>query len=169
LNEKIHFNNQAAVVLADHGKKTLKDATHTCDCEAFWLFVDHGTKDFPRRCLGMKPNVLILEDNFLLCADIADLVADRLNATPVMASSVAKAMKLVPDDIAFAFLDIDVLDGESYPVAQKLMENEIPIVFVSGKDQDLLPDEFSAVPFVSKPASPRILVQLAKSLSNAFG
>jgi DNA-binding LytR/AlgR family response regulator len=117
----------------------------------------------------MKPNVLILEDNFLLCADIADLVAERLNATPVMASSVAKALKLVPDDIAFAFLDIDVLDGESYPVAQKLMENEIPLVFVSGKDKHLLPDEFRDVPFVSKPATPRILVQLAKSLSSAFG
>lgn len=161
MDQKIRFNNQALVAFANHGKNPYADVIATP--------VGLGTKDFPRRCRTMKPNVLIVEDNFLLCADIADLVADRLNATPVTADSIAKAMKLVCDDIAFAFLDIDVSDGESYPVAQKLMDNEIPIVFVSGKDQDLLPDEFSDVPFVSKPASPRVLVQLAKSLSSAFG
>jgi DNA-binding LytR/AlgR family response regulator len=117
----------------------------------------------------MKPHVLILEDNFIISADIADLVTRSLHAMPVVATSVAKALKLVPNDIALAFLDIDVQDGVSYPVAQKLMENKIPLVFVSGKNKALLPDEFRDVPFVSKPAHPRNLVQLAKSLSSAFG
>jgi DNA-binding LytR/AlgR family response regulator len=128
-----------------------------------------GTKIWLGRLFSMKPHVLILEDDFILSEDIADLVLQRLHAIPVMANSVSKALKLVPNDIALAFLDIDVRDGLSYPVAQKLMENEIPLVFVSGKNKNLLPDRFRKVPFVSKPAPPRILVQLAQSLSSAFG
>ena len=116
----------------------------------------------------MKPHVLILEDNFIISCDIAGLVTESLHAVPVMASSVATALKLIPDDIALAFLDIDVLDGVSYPVARKLIENEIPFIFVSGKNKELLPDEFRQSPFVSKPASADKLVQLAKSLTGAF-
>ncbi len=97
------------------------------------------------------------------------MVTRSLHATPVMATSVVQALKMIPDDIALAFLDIDVHDGMSYPVAQKLMENKIPLIFVSGKNKALLPDEFRNVPFVSKPAHPHNLVQLAKSLSSAFG
>ena len=90
----------------------------------------------------MKPHVLILEDNFIISLDIAGLVTESLHAVPVMARSVATAMKMIPDDIALAFLDIDVGDGESYPVAQKLAEWDIPFIFVSGKNRELLPDEF---------------------------
>jgi CheY-like chemotaxis protein len=116
----------------------------------------------------MKPHVLILEDNFIISLDIADLVTESLHSMPVMARSVATALKMIPDGIAFAFLDIDVRDGESYPVAQKLTECKIPFIFVSGKNRELLPDEFRQSPFVSKPVSSLNLVQLAKSLTSAF-
>ena len=87
----------------------------------------------------MKPHVLILEDNFIISLDIA-----------------------------LAFLDIDVADGESYRVAQKLTERNIPFIFAPGKNRELLPDEFRQSPFVSKPVSSLNLVQLAKSLTSAF-
>ena len=117
----------------------------------------------------MKPSVLILEDNFIISDDIAGLVREKLDASPKTASSVASALEMVPDGIALAFLDIDVLDGLSYPVARKLKENEIPFIFVSGKNKEMLPEEFRESPFVSKPASNLRLVQLAKSLCGAFG
>ena len=116
----------------------------------------------------MKPHVLIVEDDFILSEDLADLVRDGLNAIPVVAETVASATELIDDNIVFAFLDIDLPDGTSYPVARKLVENGIPLVFVTGKEKEILPDEFKKVPFVSKPAPIRNLVQLAKSLSSAF-
>jgi CheY-like chemotaxis protein len=116
----------------------------------------------------MKPHVLVLEDNFIISLDFAGLVAEDLHAIPVMASSVAAALKLIPNDIDLAFLDVDVLDGLSYPVARKLKESDIPFIFVSGKNRDLLPDEFREAPFVSKPAPAYKMVQLAKSLTGAF-
>jgi CheY-like chemotaxis protein len=117
----------------------------------------------------MKPHVLVLEDNFIISMDFAGLVTEDLHAIPVLASSVASALKLIPDDIDLAFLDIDVVDGLSYPVAKKLKENEIPFIFISGRNRDLLPVEFRESPFISKPASAHKMVQLAKSLTGAFG
>lgn len=116
----------------------------------------------------MKPHVLILEDNFIISHDIAGLVTENLHAKPVLARSVAVALKLIPDDIAFAFLDIDVLDGESYPVAQKLVKNNIPFIFLSAKNRNLLPEEFSEAPFMPKPVDGKNLMQLTKSLTSAF-
>ena len=116
----------------------------------------------------MKPHVLILEDDFIISMDIESLVAESLHATPVLARSVHAALKLLPDDIVFAFLDIDVLDGHSYPVAQKLVDNHIPFIFLSGKNKNLLPEAFSQAPFLSKPVDAENLLQLTKSLTGAF-
>jgi two-component SAPR family response regulator len=116
----------------------------------------------------MKPHVLILEDNFIISHDMASLVAEQLHATPVLSRSVAAALKLIPEAIAFAFLDIDVIDGVSFPVAHKLSANEIPFVFLSGKTKNQLPEAFSQAPFLSKPVDGDRLMQLTRSLSSAF-
>ena len=116
----------------------------------------------------MKPHVLILEDDFIISFDMAGLVTDTLHATPLVVRSIEEALKLIPDDIAFAFLDIDVLDGKSYPVAQKLMDNHIPFIFLTGENRKLLPEKFSKAPFMSKPVDDKTLVKLTKSLTNAF-
>ena len=116
----------------------------------------------------MKPHVLILEDDFIISFDMAGLVTDILHATPLVVRSVAAALELIPDDIAFAFLDIEVLDGKSYAVAQKLMDNHIPFIFLTGENRNLLPEKFSKTPFMSKPVDDKTLIQLTKSLTSAF-
>ncbi|HEX7108584.1 MAG TPA: hypothetical protein VF224_05025 [Aestuariivirga sp.] len=118
--------------------------------------------------VGMKPQVLILEDNNLLAENLADLVKADLGGEALITPSVEDAVKLIPDHIVLAYLDIEVLDGLSYPAAKKLMEHNIPIIFVSGSDQRILPIEFQKIPFLSKPTSMTKLVQLSKSLSKAF-
>ena len=116
----------------------------------------------------MKPHVLILEDDFLLAANLEEVVQDDLHADPIGVSTVSEALKIIPDDIALAFLDIEVRDGKSYPVARKLMENNIPFIIVSGNESASLPDDLKEVPFLSKPVAPGRLVRLAKALSSAF-
>ena len=116
----------------------------------------------------MKPQVLILEDNFVLAENLAEIVQQDLDGEPVAVSTVAEALKCIPDGIALAFLDIELLDGTSYPAARKLMLNKIPFVFVSGNDPASLPEDFKDIPFLSKPVSPGRLVRLSKALSNAF-
>ena len=116
----------------------------------------------------MKPRVLILEDNFLLSENLAEVVHHDLEADTLQVSHVSEAMKNIPDGFALALLDIEVLDGKSYPVARKLMQNDIPFIFISGNERDSLPQDLKHTPFLSKPASVHRLVQLSKSLSSAF-
>jgi DNA-binding response OmpR family regulator len=116
----------------------------------------------------MKPHVLILEDNFLLAAHLEEVVQDDLQADPIGVSSVAEALEIIPDEIALAVLDIEVRDGKSYPVARKLMRNDIPCIIVSGNTPSTLPDDLKGVPFLSKPVASGRLVRLAKTLCSDF-
>ena len=116
----------------------------------------------------MKPHVLILEDNFLLAENLAEIVKQDLDGEPVAVSTVAQALKYIPDGIALAFLDVELLDGKSYPAARKLMLNKIPFIFVSGNERASLPEDFKCIPFLSKPVSTGRLVRLSKELINAF-
>lgn len=121
-------------------------------------------------CLGlvvMKPHVLILEDDFLIAANLEDVVQEDLLAEPISVSTVAEALTIIPD-IEFALLDVEVRDGNSYKVARKLKECEIPFVFVSGNDRLSLPYDLQDAPFLSKPVASGRLVRLAKALSSAF-
>ena len=116
----------------------------------------------------MKPQVLIVEDNFLLTLNLAEVVQQDLDAEPVFASSVSEALKIDPHGIDLAFLDIEVLDGKSYPVARKLIENTVPLIFISGNESASLPADLRDVPFLAKPVVTRRLVRLCKALSSAF-
>jgi DNA-binding LytR/AlgR family response regulator len=116
----------------------------------------------------MKPHVLIVEDDFLLAANLEDIVQQDLNAEPIGVSTVSEALKIIPDNLALAFLDIEVRDGKSYPVARKLVENSIPFIIVSGNDRKSLPEDLKDSPFLTKPVATGRLVRLAKTLSDAF-
>jgi DNA-binding LytR/AlgR family response regulator len=116
----------------------------------------------------MKPHVLILEDDFLLAANLEEVVQEDLKATSIGVSTVAEALKIIPDDIALAFIDIEVRDGKSYPVARKLLQHDIPCIIVSGNEQSSLSEDLKDVPFLPKPVAPGRLVRLAKALSSSF-
>jgi DNA-binding LytR/AlgR family response regulator len=65
----------------------------------------------------MKPNVLIVEDDFLLAANLEDVVQEDLLAEPIGVSTVAQALEIIPDGVQFAVLDIEVRDGQTFSVA----------------------------------------------------
>jgi hypothetical protein len=83
-------------------------------------------------------------------------------------ASVSEAMKIIPDKIELAILDIEVIDGMSYPAARKLIQNDIPVIFVSANAKAFLPDDLKDVPFLAKPFVPRNLVRLSMTLTHAF-
>lgn len=116
----------------------------------------------------MKPHVLIVEDDFLQAANLAEVVEQHLDAEPLAVASVSEALKIIPDNIELAILDIEVVGGKSYPAARKLMRNDIPIIFVSANARAFLPDDLKEIPFLSKPFVPGNLVRLSKALNPAF-
>ncbi|MEO7861636.1 MAG: response regulator [Nitrospirales bacterium] len=116
----------------------------------------------------MRPHVLILEDNFLLAQDLSEIVQQELGGDAVAVATVVEALAKIPDHIDFAFLDVELSSGKSYPAARKLMQTHIPFIFVSGSERMSLPDDLRDIPFLSKPVPSGRLVRLTKAMSNVF-
>ena len=116
----------------------------------------------------MKPHVLIVEDDFIQAANLAEVVQQDLDAEPLTVASVSEALKVIPDKLELAILDIELEDGKSYPAARKLIHNEIPVIFVSANARASLPDDLKKTPFLAKPFVPGTLVRLSRTLTHAF-
>ncbi|MBU2137027.1 MAG: response regulator, partial [Alphaproteobacteria bacterium] len=111
----------------------------------------------PRR--GGPQHVLVVEDNIIIALDLEG-VLQKLGAGQVsLASTVASALDAIgaarPD---FAFLDLNLGEETSLPVADRLKAEGIPFAFGTGfGDQADLPDHLSGVPIISKPYSEKAL------------
>lgn len=99
--------------------------------------------------------VLIVEDEPFIAFEIEAIVLDRLpDARTTLASSVGEAFAAIGDDVDLAFLDIDVTDGKTYPLALELKLRKIPFVFVSAASRGERPIELSDAGFIPKPFAP---------------
>ena len=112
-----------------------------------------------------RPLVLIVEDDALVAVGLAAVVMEEYDVETCLATSVATAEAVLVEDIDFAFLDVDVIDGNTYRLARKLCREHVPFVFVSGSDPARVPGDLLGVPFLSKPCpAPMIASVLATAL-----
>lgn len=104
--------------------------------------------------------VLLVEDEFLILLDL-QMVLEEQGAEVVTAASVAEGIKATEARKALdaAVLDVRLPDGEVFPVAEKLVERHVPIVFHSGHARiDDLAERFPTATALTKPAPERMLV-----------
>lgn len=104
--------------------------------------------------------VLIVEDRYLIAAELADYVRDLGAEVVGPTPSVARATELISSQrVDIALLDIN-LDGETvFGVAELLLERAAPFVFLTGYDTDVLPPRWRDCPQLTKPVDPRALRQ----------
>lgn len=106
------------------------------------------------------PNhVLVVEDNMIIALDLEG-VLQKLGVGQIsMASNVASALEAIAGDRPdFAFLDLNLGEETSLPVAEHLKAEKIPFAFGTGfGDQADLPDHLSDVMIISKPYSEKAL------------
>lgn len=80
-----------------------------------------------------QPRVLIMEDEFLVALDLADLAQDLGFAVDGPFATLADGLRAVstaPPDAAI--LDVQLADSEVYPLADRLIALGVPIIFHSG-------------------------------------
>ncbi|CAM5773903.1 response regulator [Bosea minatitlanensis] len=101
--------------------------------------------------------VLIVEDDPFIAMDLETAVADQLGdeAELIVVESVAKARQAASGRLSCALLDIDVVDGKTFEVADTLQRIGIPFVFVSGSAPQEVPKPLRQVRFLRKPFSTR--------------
>jgi DNA-binding LytR/AlgR family response regulator len=102
--------------------------------------------------------VLIVEDEFFVALDLELLVHKRSPAAEVVVcSSLTEARAAAKEPFGLALLDIDVLDGRTYEVAQDLKGRGTQVVFVSGSNRHEVPEALRDVPFIPKPYAPPLI------------
>ncbi|QNE32983.1 response regulator [Sphingomonas sp. NBWT7] len=106
--------------------------------------------------------VLVLEDEYLL-ADYITSVVESVGATPQgpFASGEDALISLASGDglPTIATLDVNLLDGPSFKVADELDQLGIPFVFITAYGATSLPNRFAARPVLTKPFAPFQVVQ----------
>lgn len=77
--------------------------------------------------------ILIVEDNPIIALDMAFAVEDVGGIVVGPAASIKEALVLIErQSIAGAILDVNLVDGEISPVAERLMSDDIPFVVQTG-------------------------------------
>jgi DNA-binding NtrC family response regulator len=100
-------------------------------------------------------DILIVEDEYLIAADLEAQIREDGGRTARLALSIAAAEEELRDKHAIAGVILDVNVGEipSLGLADALVRDGIPFVFFTGYRSMSLPDRFGAIPRVAKPAN----------------
>ena len=95
--------------------------------------------------------ILILEDDPLTALDLQLLVEECGHEVVGLCDTLAEAGTRLADGLDFAILDIDLPDGKSFPIAERLEAGRIPFMFVSASARSELPAGLRHATFVAKP------------------
>jgi ActR/RegA family two-component response regulator len=95
--------------------------------------------------------VLIVEDEYLLAADLSRYFREMGALVLGPAGSLAAAQKEVSMADA-AVLDIDLNGDYVFPIADQLASRGVPFVFCTGLGDVTIPERFGDVAFLQKPA-----------------
>ncbi|MGJ8535522.1 MAG: response regulator [Parasphingopyxis sp.] len=99
----------------------------------------------------MPEKILIVEDEHMLAFMLEDMIQSLCNCDVSHASTLADARGLVDSqDFDFAFLDINLGEENSLPLARELHERNIRFVFASGYDSKYDAKNITA-PLLRKP------------------
>jgi CheY-like chemotaxis protein len=106
--------------------------------------------------------LLVVEDEYLIAADLAEALQDRGATVIGPAGSIQHALELVSSEqqIDAAVLDINLRGEHAYPVAEALRARAVPFVFTTGYDARTIPAAYAGVPRIEKPVNLNELASL---------
>lgn len=109
--------------------------------------------------------VLVVEDDYLIAED-ARCVLEKAGAEvigPVRSvEDIQGALGRSKPDCAI--LDINLGEGPDYLPAETMMAEGIPVIFVTGYDQEAIPIDFSSVELLQKPAKPGTIIRAVEEI-----
>ena len=115
----------------------------------------------------MTTCVLIVEDEWVIAEDHTITLRDAGYEIVGPCASVSEALSAIcTHHVDAAFLDVQLRNERSYPVAEKLKELGIPFMLLSGYDERNLPAPLKSMQVLSKPVEPSRLVAAAESMTH---
>ena len=96
--------------------------------------------------------VLVVEDEPLIGMDIEDAVAGLGHEVVGPVAELDEALELaIIESLGCAILDINILGGTSYPVADILLKRGLPVLLLSGYGEHTLPERLHGEARLPKP------------------
>jgi CheY-like chemotaxis protein len=113
--------------------------------------------------------LLIVEDEYFLAQDLADHFQSLGVKVLGPAGTVADALDILKSqEVEGAVLDVNLRGERVYPVADVLLQKDVPFVFASGYGAELEPDAYTGVPRCIKPVDFALLTKtLAERIAAA--
>ncbi len=113
--------------------------------------------------------VIIVEDSFLLARGLAGVMERAGFVVAGLAGNQKAALELIEArEFDVAVLDVMLGSQAVTEVALRLHADNRPIVFLSGyNDLEMLPPELRAVPRLTKPVEPALLVRTIRDVVGA--
>lgn len=99
--------------------------------------------------------ILVVEDDFNIAMAVARLLKGKAVKVIGPAATVPDALALIgnTERIDGAVLDIDLRGVVVYPVVDALRSNGVPVVFVTGYDEEHVISAYRDIPCVRKPVA----------------
>lgn len=109
--------------------------------------------------------ILVVEDEMLVLMNI-EMALEDLGCTSIAAAgSIAGALSLIAEQsFDAAIIDVNLVEGKSYPVADKLTERGIPFAFSTGNGDHGDRSDFNDRPVLKKPYLTADLVAVFEQL-----
>ncbi len=102
-----------------------------------------------------KPNILVVEDNYLMAESLCDLVRTCGFDVAGSVSGVDSGIRFLDQRrIDGAIVDINLAGKPSFPLCDALARRQIPFVFTTGYQRFEIPRAFRDRPLLNKPIEP---------------
>ena len=116
-----------------------------------------------------QPVVLIAEDEPIMGLDLCETIEEagfRAEGPHENITSVLLAVQKDKPDLAI--LDVNLSDGQVFPLAKMLMDEDVPVIFHSGDvDRRSIQTRFPGVSALEKPCSPPEMISAARAALSA--
>ena len=113
-----------------------------------------------------QPRILVAEDEGIVACDLCDTVEEAGFVVEGPHRRISSAMLAFQKDRPdVAILDVNLDDGVVFPLAEKLMEENIPVIFHSGMHSSAeVLERFPNAQALSKPCPPSVMIDAVNEL-----
>ena len=101
---------------------------------------------------GRRPEILIVEDNFLTATEVSDMVRDCGYGVAGTVARVNRGLELLETArVDGAIVDINLDGTPSFPLCAELDRRKVPYCFLTGYPSSFIPPDFRATRMLTKP------------------
>lgn len=109
--------------------------------------------------------ILVVEDEYFVAAELDKALR---GAAAFVVGPFARLDKVCEridaGELDASVLDINISNEQSYPVAERLSEQRVPFLFVTGYDDWHLPEQFRHAPRLTKPANSQSMIVMLSAM-----